>query len=419
VTLLTAILFGVLPAMRTTAVNLASAMKQTSRSATASTLALRGGKTLVALQVGLSMLLLIGAGLLVRTFVNLRSVDIGYDPAHLLFVTIDSDQRRPAQVEDLLMRFANIPGVTSVSVSQWPVFTNAEKMTGVCAPNYPDKASVEQFIDSDRVATRFFETWGIRFVHGRDFASVDEASVIVNETLAKQFWGRSNVVGESIGVGRCPGTPRTIVGVVHDHTDRQRAASTPMAYVPYRSASLPPLDFMTYAARTAVDPRSALPAMRRVITEYGANAPTDVTTGIEYRDRVVVREPALAQLFSFFGVFGLAISCLGVYGLLAYIVGSRTSEIGIRMALGAQRRAVMWMIMRESSFAVCGGILLGILAAFPVTALIESVLFGVSKSDAWTIGAASVLLLVSAGVAALLPAMNASRVDPANALRNE
>src|SRR5262249_496496 len=156
--------------------------------------------------------------------------------------------------------------------------------------------------------------------------------------------------------------------------------------------------------RTAGDSRSILPVMRRVIADWGGNAPTDVTTGAEYRDRVLVREPLLAKLLSFFGLFALVISCLVIYGLLASVLSQRTTEVGIRMALGAQRRSVVWLVVRESVIPVSAGIVIGIVAAIPLTRAIESILFGVPRNDSVSIIGAVFIFLMVSGAAAFTPA---------------
>jgi ABC-type antimicrobial peptide transport system permease subunit len=159
--------------------------------------------------------------------------------------------------------------------------------------------------------------------------------------------------------------------------------------------------------------------MRGVIAEWGGNAPTDVTTGTEYRDRVLVREPLLAKLLSFFGLFALVISCLGIYGLLASVVSGRTTEVGIRMALGARRRFVVWLVVKECLIPVSGGMIIGILAAIPLTRAIESILFGVPKHDPVTILVSVFIFLIVSGAAAFIPARRAARLDPMRALRYE
>jgi predicted permease len=411
----TGIIFGLLPAIRATRVDLVSMMKQAAGSG-GGRLRLKTGKLLVCAQVGLSMLLLIGAGLFIRTLINLRSVPIGYDRNGLVFVMLDPARNPQSFIQDTVRTLENLPGVTSAAVSQWPIYNNAQPRLPVCVPGH-DRS--EHGMDVEPVSPRFFETWGVRLVLGRDFDLAQDTGkgVIVNDKFAKTFFPNRNPLGQQIGIGKCPGTVRAIVGVVGDHLDRQRMEITPMVYVPYPFSrrSSP----STFAVRTSGDPRTLVPALRRLMADAGANVDGDVMVGSTYVEREWRKERLLAGFLVFFGILALAISCLGIYGMLAYTVTWRTSEIGIRMALGAQRPAVVRMVIRESLLPVAAGILLGLAGALALTRWVESILFGVSKHDPLTIGAAALLFLLTAGIAAFVPARRASRIDPTHALRYE
>jgi ABC-type antimicrobial peptide transport system permease subunit len=214
----------------------------------------------------------------------------------------------------------------------------------------------------------------------------------------------------------CPGTPRTIVGVVGNHIDRQRAVLAPMVYVPYPSRAIEPT---TLALRTAGDPRPLLPTIRRIVAGLGTRIDGDVTTGVEYKDSKFAQERLLAVLLFGFGSIALGVCSLGIYGLLTYTVSRRTPEIGLRMALGAQRADVIRLVFHESLWSVAAGIAVGLMAAFALTRLVESTLFGVSKHDPWTLAGAAIVLLLTATAAAFAPARRASRTDPMTALRYE
>jgi hypothetical protein len=267
------------------------------------------------------------------------------------------------------------------------------------------------------VFPRFFETWGVRFLQGRDFAgTAGERAAIVNEAFAGKFFAGRNAVGQTIGTAGCPGTARTIVGIVANHMDRQRAEILPMVYVPYPSRGIEPT---TLALRTAGDPGAMIPAIRRVIAGLGTRIDGDVTTGVSYRRSGFVQERMLAALLFGFGSIALCICCLGIYGLLTYTVTRRTAEIGLRMALGAQRADVMRLIVRESLGSVAAGVVIGLIGAAALTRFVESTLFGVSRHDPSTIAGAAIVLLLTATAAAFVPARRAARTDPMVALRQE
>jgi hypothetical protein len=299
-------------------------------------------------------------------------------------------------------------------------------------------------MDIEPVAPRFFQTWGVRLLRGRDFTAFDQhvpTSVnpndagggrffaygdaaarvsrvaIVNETFARKFFGQGDPIGQELGIGQCPGDRKVIVGVVADHLDRQRVAITPMVYVPFPSPGTTP--FATFAARATGDSQRLVAPLRRLMADTRAQVDGDVMTGLAYREREWRRERMLSGFLVFFGVLALGISCLGVYGILGYIVSLRTPELGIRMALGAQRFAVIRMVVAESVAPVALGMGIGLTTALMLTRWVESILFGVSTQDPWTIAGAAALLLLTAAAAAFVPARRAALTDPMAALRYE
>jgi predicted permease len=410
----TGILFGFLPALRTTQFDLLSLTKLRG-SIGGSRLGTRTGKTLVCIQVSLSMLLLISAGLFGRTLINLQSAPIGYNPNGLLFVETDPSRNPPTFVRETLNILQTMPGVSAAAVSQWPLYNNALPKLPVCVRAHD---AGENGMDIEPVSPRFFETWGVPLLSGRDFDLSQDAgsSAIVNDKFVKTFFANRNPIGQQIGLGKCPGSSKTIVGVVGDHMDRQRAEITPMVYVTYPFPRMAPT---TFAVRTVGDARALVSAIRRLMQEKAATVDGDVMTGIAYVERGWRQERLLAAFLFFFGLLALLISCVGIYGLLAYSVTGRTGEIGIRMALGAQTPAVIRLVTRESVVPVAAGILLGTLTFFAGVRWIESILFGISKSDPFTIIPAGTTLLLTAGIASVIPARRASRIDPMRALRSD
>jgi putative ABC transport system permease protein len=256
----------------------------------------------------------------------------------------------------------------------------------------------------------------VRLILGRDFQPGNDSGAIVNETFVSKFLSGRNPIGQTIGIKGCQGTPRIIVGVVANYIDRQRAVLAPMVYMPYPSRAIEPT---TLALRTAGDPRPLIPTIRRIVAGLDTRIDGDVTTGVEYKESKYAQERLLSALLIGFGSIALGVCGLGIYGLLAYTVSRRTSEIGLRMALGARKADVIRLILHESLAPVAVGIVVGLSAALALTRLLESTLFGVSKHDPWTIAGAATLLMLTAGASAFVPARRASRIDPMTALRHE
>jgi predicted permease len=408
------LLFGLLPAFTATRIDPVSALKQASGVSPPSRV--RAGKAALVVQLALAMIVIVGAGLLVRTMINLRRVPLGYTPDRLVFVETHNPVGRPRVfVEDTLAELKKIPGVTAASVSQWPIFNNTVLRFPFCIPGA--EPALQQ-LDLAHVFPGFFETWGVQLVLGRDIDDSAQPGLVVNETFVKRFLPNRNPLGVMIGGGECPGrTQSPIVGVVADHIDRQRVERVPAVYTRYARGGA--LYVTTYALRTAGDERALIPPMRRVIAARAIATNGDARTGIEYRDGILRQERFLTMLLVFFASVALLISCLGVYGMLTYTVSWRTAEIGLRIAVGARPQDVVGMIVRESLLPAVLGITLGAGVALVLARSIESVLFGVSRHDPLTTAAAAAVLICAALVAAFVPARRASRIDPLPSLRCE
>jgi len=238
--------------------------------------------------------------------------------------------------------------------------------------------------------------------------------ILINDTFARKHFPNSNPVGQVIGSKR----DTTIIGVVADSKyAHMREDAKPTMYVPFRQRSP---RMATFVLRTAGDPASLSPTVRRIMNEFDPNLPIfDVMTQQEQVSRRVQQERLLTNLLVLFGGIALLLCCLGIYGMLAYSVSRKTSEIGLRMALGAQRPAVVRMVVRESLIPVAIGIVVGLGAAFPLTRLVQGMLYGITPNDPLTIVAAAAVFIVIAAAAAFLPARRASRIDPLKALRYE
>jgi predicted permease len=443
VSLFTGILFGVAPAFRSARVDLTPTLKEGEGSSAGAGHSggrwWSAGNALVVTQVALAVVVLVGAGLLVRTLQNLRSVDLGFDAHNILIFGIDPTLAgyKGAQADslyrDLQGRLAETPGVKSASYSMMPLLSNGLMITVFHWPGTPEDQTAES--DMLDVGPNFFETLHIPFLAGREFSASDfelaaangedkptsaPTPVIVNQTFVQTYLGKENPIGKAFGSapagpfgGPTPGYE--IVGVVRDakYNDLRREIH-PMMYQPHH------VGVATFELRTAADPQALLPAVREVVGQVNADLPLfNVTTQSEQIDRLLFQERLVARLAGFFGVLALVLACIGLYGLLSYEVSRRTREIGIRIALGAQPERVLKLVLRQGIALALVGAAVGIGVALGVTRYLASMLFNVRASDPWTMGAVAVLLALVALAACYIPARRATRVDPIVALRYE
>jgi predicted permease len=443
VSLFTGILFGVAPAFRSARVDLTPTLKEREGSSAGSG-RLRGrwfsaGNALVVAQVALAMVVLVGAGLLVRTLQNLRNVDLGFDAHNILIFGTDPTLAgyKGAQVDsmyrDLQGRLAETPGVKSASYSMMPLLSNGLMMTMFHWPGSPEDQSYES--DTLAVGPNFFETLHIPFLVGRGFSAADfqlaaannedtltsaPTPVIVNQAFVQRYLGKENTIGKPFGEAAAgplgAATPGyEIVGVVRDakYSDLRREIH-PMMYTPQSVGGA------AFELRTATDPQALLPAIREVVGQVNKDLPLfNVTTQSQQIDRLLFQERLVARLAGFFGVLALVLACIGFYGLLSYEVSRRTREIGIRIALGAQPERVLKLVLRQGIALALVGAAVGIGVALGVTRYLGSMLFNVRASDPLTMSAVAVLLGLVALAACYIPARRATRVDPMVALRYE
>jgi macrolide transport system ATP-binding/permease protein len=438
VSLLTGILFGLMPALRATQLDPGNTLKEQTRAASAGSGSRQPlTQALIVLQVALSLLLLTGAGLFLRTLQNLRHIDLGFEPEHVMQMTIepglagyDATRVQPLYRE-LLDRLNVTPGVIAASGMRFGMISGGYSGRNVFVPGavpVPDPASpLDRNAAFNIVAPRFFETMGITLT-GREFNAGDTAAspkvAIVNEKLARHLFGTDAVIGRRIGFdAKAPGDYE-IVGVVHDTKYfRLRGDSPRAAFVAIAQAgpSAATLERLTIAVRTAADPASMAGTMQRTIQGIAPDVPIrgDIRTLRATIDATLGRERLLATLSTLFGALALLLACIGLYGVMSYAVVRRTTEIGIRMALGAHRRDVLQMILRDSTWLVAAGLITGLIAALLTARLVESQLFALNPTDPATLGIACAILITAAAIAALLPAWRAARVDPMIALRHE
>ncbi|MBI4473691.1 MAG: ABC transporter permease, partial [Acidobacteria bacterium] len=423
--IVTGIIFGLAPAVQATRVELLTMLKQTSGSSGRSS-RFRSGKALVALQVALSLILLIGAGLFLRTLFNLKTQSFGFQPDNLLVFRMNpslngyKDDRLMNFYEAAVKGIQSLPGVESASISRWGILTFASSGERVCFPGGGRGGA-----STHPIAPRYFATMRIPLLTGRDVDFRDRQNaprvVLVNEAFAKRFYGGANPVGRSFRIP-CSETEQgndvEIIGMAADTKYFSiRAPAAPAVYIPYRQGSE---RWMTFAVRATEDPAALLPSIRDTLASLDPNLPIyDVGTQMDWIDRNVAQERRFAVLLALFGAIAILLACSGIYGTLAYLANRRTSEIGVRMALGAGRQHVIRMVVGESLVPVLIGVVLGLGGAFALTRLVRSMLFGVQPTDPATMILAALFLLLTAAFAAFLPARRASRIDPIAALRYE
>jgi predicted permease len=427
--LLAGILFGLAPAWRATRVDLTPALKDNARiSRGGARLGL--GKMLVVTQVALSLLLLIGAGLFVRSLEKLKSFDAGFNRENVLLISTDPEmigyQQEARQIVDLyqrmLERIKAVPGVRSVSLSAGGLLSGigTKSVGGLHVQGQP----AQRFIsDICAVGPDYFETVGMTILRGRGFTAQDHEKAprvaVVNETFVRQYLGGDNALGQRL---RFVGREREIevVGIVKDAKyDNLREEARHVYYVPYVQAS----HFWratTFQIRTAADPTQIIAAVRQAAREIDANLPLfKIKTLAAQIDETLVQERLIGTVSSFFGLLSLLLAAMGLYGILAYSVNQRTHEIGIRMALGAQRGEVLLMVLRQGMKLILIGVVLGLAVSFMATRIVASYLFGITPIDPVTFISASLLMLIVALLACFVPARRATKVDPLVALRYE
>jgi predicted permease len=444
ISLFTGIVFGITPAFRSARIDLTPALKE--GFGVSASVAQDGGRwfsvgnALVVAQVALAIVMLVGAGLLVRTLQNLRSIDVGFDSHNVILFEIDPSLAgyKDAQIDsfyrDLQGRLSETPGVKSTSYSSVPLLSGGLMITGFHWPGTPqDRESEANFLP---VGPYFFITMQIPLYGGRSFNAADYAiaasnrdsdstsaptPVIVNQAFVTKYLGKENPLGKQFGQsdGGENSPPKSsgyeIVGVVRDAKySNLRQEITATMYVPQSGMGA------SFEVRTAADPQALLPAIRNVVAQLNANLPLfHVTTESEQIDRMLFQERLVARVSVFFGLLALLLACVGLYGLLSFEVSRRTREIGIRIALGAQEGDVLRLVVKQGLMLAVVGAAVGIAVALGVTRYLSSMLYSVDANDPLTIASVAVLLWVVALAACYIPARRATHVDPVIALRYE
>jgi predicted permease len=427
--LLTALFFGLAPALQSTRPALVSTLKDESGSVVGGTGHARFRKGLVTAQVGLSVLLLAGAGLFARSLYNLKTLNPGFQADQLLGFSLDpslngySRERSIALFQQLEEQLALLPDVRSASASVIPLMTNSEWSSTVKVEGHKFKEGEDMNPSVNGVGPGFFATMGQVLVTGREFTVKDVSGAprvaIINETMAKYFFGADNPLGRHIGWGRDKTPEIEIVGVVKDSkTTTLRQEAKRFVYAPYMQEA--EIGQMTFYVRARGDAGDVGVSVRQVAQRVDANLPIfDMKTMTTIVDESLFIERMVAALSVAFGGLATLLAAIGLYGVMSYTVARRTREIGIRMALGAERNAVMWLVLKEVALMVGLGVGVGLPVAVALSRIVQSQLFAISAHDPIALVAAAAILAFVALAAGYLPARRATRVDPMLALRNE
>jgi putative ABC transport system permease protein len=439
VSLAVAVFFGLSPALRITSPKAQASVKQASPALSA-----RSGLTpfLVVAEVGLAMVLLVGAALMTRTFSLLTRVSLGFHPEHVITMRVSLPSRTysPKQwamfYRNLLGRVQALPGVHAEGVTSLTPLVGGGRETGISPEPLPKDPNVRgPGCTFGAVSGGYFDAMGIQLIRGRTFTEHDSADsppvIVVDQAAVQAFWPGQDPIGHRVAFefrGQSIKDPqpiwREVVGVVR--TVRYYDLTTPntrlQVYVPYAQppfwfSTLPP---MTLMVRTETNPEGMVNAVRREVASIDPALPVfAVHTMTEYVDGVLEQPRISMALMAGFAGLALVMAAIGIYGVLSYSVSHRMQEIGIRMALGASRGQILQIIMKQGVILTLGGVALGLMVALTSMRLIQGMLYGVSSTDAATYLSVPVVLFAAALAATFIPARRATKVDPLNALRHE
>jgi putative ABC transport system permease protein len=425
ISLITGVLFGIVPAIQLSRVNLNTALRDEGRGTSAGHSRSQAKSFLVVGQVALSLLLLIGAGLLLRSFQSLLRVDPGFDAHNVLTMSVSlptvkyaKPEQQIAFFDELLRKVSALPGVKDVAMSA-ALPTRWIRITPVLAEGQPEAPLAERpFIDIEAISPQWFQTMRVPLRAGRQFTDADNAQapkvVVANESFVKRFFPNQNPIGKRVSVGRWP--PAEIVGVAADIKNKGLAQDTqPQLYLSFPQI---PWGNMNLLVRTETTPDSMASSVRAQVASIDPDQPV---TGIQSVEELLDSERAQPRftmlLLATFSASALILAVIGIYGVLAYSVEQRRHELGIRMALGAERGDILRMVVRQGLLLSAIGIAIGLIGALIATKLMSSLLYGIGARDIETFSIAPVLFLVIALLASYLPARRATKVDPLEAMR--
>ncbi len=427
------VLFGLAPALAVSHPNLVPTLKDETGTYDQKGRRWNLRSLLVVAQIALSLIVLTGAGLFIKSLHNLQSIDPGFQAENVMVMSLDlrpngyDEKRGQAFYRELMERVETLPGVESASLARVVRLSLGGSRRTVAIEGYEARPGEGMELDFNNVGTRYLQTMGIPITRGRDFTEQDRegatGAVIINETMARRYFPGQEAIGKRLTYPALPGasvppTTLEIIGVAKDGKYRNlREEQRPSFYTSFLQNYQPN---MTLHVRTTGDTVALVSAVRREVQALDKNLPIfDARTLAEQRSNSLYTERLSAALLSVFGALALLLAAVGIYGVMAYSVSQRTHEIGIRMALGAQRGNVLRLIIGRGMTLAILGVLVGLVGAFVVTRLLESLLYGVSTTDPMTFVGVATLLTLVALVACYIPARRAMRVDPITALRCE
>jgi predicted permease len=440
--LVTGIVFGLAPAWRSTNVDLTPTLKDSARSSSSASRSLLS-RGLIVLQIALSLLLLVGAGLFLRTLLNLQRVEPGFNARNLLLFGVQpgligyKDEKLLQLYQQFSERLEAVPGAKSVTFSRMTLLAQGMSSRGVylrsalsAPPDAEGRIKSSGSTNIHQVRENFLEAMEIPLLAGRTLKAEDDARspkvVVVNQTFANKYFPDENPIGQRFTFDSTKPDQVEIVGLAQDAKyARQRDEIPPTVYSPWRQ-ELRSMSGATFEVRTAGDPTASIAAVRQAVADVDGNLPiNNVKTQVEQADETLRMERLFAKLLTLFGLLAQQLAAIGLFGVMAYAVSQRTREIGIRMALGANRSDVLKMILRQGMTLALLGVVLGVGVAYALTKYLESkldlknMLYGVTVSDSLTYGVIAVGLTLVALVACYIPARRATKVDPMVALRYE
>ncbi len=434
----TALLFGVAPALHATKLDLVTTLKDMASGVTGGSGSARFRKALVMAQLALSFVLLVGAGLFTRTLINLKDTHTGFESAqNLASFQVDpakngySAARTRDFYTDALRNIRALPGVTSAAYAMWPLLNGREWDLTVVVEGHQAEQGEDMQVYYNLTSPGYWHAMGIPLVKGRDFDERDRVNggddpqpwnvAIVNREFAEHFFGGQDPIGRRIGCCHGPGTKPSIriVGVVENSLFAgPRAGVRRQVFLPYLESASPAA--VTFYVRSAKPAAALFTTLGRVVAKLDSSVPVyDLKTLEEQLDETLSTERLIAFLSTVFSLLATVLAALGLYGVMVFLVTRRAGEIGLRMALGAPRSAVLWLVLREMLIILAGGLIAGVPSAYILSRYVSSQLFGVTPTDVWTGVAAVALLGVIALFSGLVPGRRASAIDPMTALRYE
>jgi predicted permease len=448
VSLLTSLLFGLAPALGATRLDLISSLKDAVGGRHARS-RLRPQKLFVVTQVALSLFLLVGAGLFVRSLRNLKNLDAGFDRENVMLFSLNtpSGYTLPQRVnlyQQALERLEALPGARAASLASFSLLSGSGANSNIVVEGYANRPDEDMDCHRLSVGPNYFATMGIPLLQGRDFGpqelqpqgglGADRAAAsqtpqpsaplaaVINQSMARYFFRDGAPLGRRFRNQNGPlrGIPIEVIGVIKDAKYYNLREQTPRTY--YLSFFQRPREGQagTMLLRSFADPASAATAIQRAVREIDPQTQAvNLRTMNDVVDRSLMQERFVAQLGGFFSLFALLLTAIGLYGVMSYATARRTREIGIRIALGARAADVIGMVLREAMLPVSVGVVIGLGAAFAATRLVESILFGLDPNDPLTIALAALLMLTMAALACWIPARQATKVDPMTSLRSE